>query len=195
VCGADTIFATLWDSVTEMRRRVCRTCVSLRLFSIMSDDHIPIRIHSISQVEAYQVTVEELDSIKREGSNVGLDFQVSEFCLTVAIAFLIALFTTKIESDRTFTIFVVLVVVGFVLGFVFGLKWYMNRGSINRLFARIEARQIGPSGDATHQIQPLEVAKLVPVAAPSTPLPQSTEPEAAPPVQVPAQPQQARQEP
>jgi len=157
----------------------------------MTDDHIPIRIHSISQVEAYQVTIEELEAIKREGSNVGLDFQVAEFCLTAAIAFLVALFTTKIDSERTFIVFVVLVVVGFLLGGIFALKWFKNRGAIHRLFQRIEARQIGPSGDAAHQIQPTEVAKLLPVAAPSMPIPQPV-----PAVEVgPVQPQKARLEP
>lgn len=136
----------------------------------MSDEHIPLRIHGISQVEAYQVTIEELDAIKREGNNLGLDFQVSQFCLTIAIAFWIAIKTTKIESDKTFVVFVVLVILGFFLGIVFGLKWYMNRGSIGAIFRRIEARQIGPGGDAGHQIQSLEVAKLPAVAAPSTAL-------------------------
>lgn len=156
----------------------------------MSDDHIPIRTHIISQVEAYQVTIEELESIKREGSEVGFYFHVSEFFLTAGFAFLIALLTTEIKSNRVFEIFVIAVILGLSLGLVFGLKWFRSRGSVNAIFRRIEARQIGPSGDATHQIQPTEVANLLPVAAPSMPIPQ---PSPAPPAPE-GQPQQARPE-
>ena len=160
----------------------------------MSDDHIPIRTHIISQVEAYQVTAEELESIKREGSEVGFYFHVAEFFLTAGIAFLIALLTTEVKSERIFEIFVLAVMVGLSLGVVFGFKWFRSRGSINAIFRRIEARQIGPSGDATHQIQPTEVANLLPVAAPSLPLPQPASPLEEH-VSEPQQPQPARQEP
>ena len=161
----------------------------------MTDEHIPLRIHSISQVEAYQVTAEELESIKREGSEVGFYFHVSEFFLTAAVSFLIALLTTEIKSDRVYETFVIAVIVGFSLGLVFGVKWYMSRGSVNAIFRRIEARQIGPSGDATHQIQPIEVANLLPVAAPSMPLAQSAPAPAPASVEPVIEPQEARQQP
>jgi len=157
----------------------------------MNDEHIPLRIHSISQVEAYQVTAEELEAIKREGSEVGFYFHVSEFFLTAGFSFLIALLTTEIKSNRVFEVFVIAVMMGLSLGLVFGVKWYRSRGSVNAIFRRIEARQIGPSGDATHQIQPTEIAKLTPVAAPSMPISQA----AAQPDNIEPQPQPARQEP
>jgi hypothetical protein len=138
-----------------------------RLFSVMPDEHIPIRRHAISQLEAYDVTPEELDAIKRECGNIGLDFQVAQFCITIAIAFFIALKTTKIESDRTYDVFVILVVVGCILGVVFGLKWFMSRGSLKAIFSRIESRQIGPVGDEENPLRPVEVARLPPVATPT----------------------------
>jgi hypothetical protein len=93
---------------------------------------------------------------------------VSEFAFTVAIAFLIAIKTTKVESDRTFIVFVVLVIFGFGLGVVFGIRWYRNRGSLDDIFRRIEARQIGPAGDEEHQLKPSQVAQLPAVAAPAS---------------------------
>jgi hypothetical protein len=139
------------------------------LFSVMANEHIPIRRHAISQLEAYDVTPEELESIKRECASIGLDFQVAQFCITVALTFLIALKTTKIDSDRTYEVFVILVAVGALLGVVFGLKWIMNRGSLNAVFARIESRQIGPVGDEENPLRPIEIANLPPVAAPVMP--------------------------
>ena len=143
-----------------------------RLFSAMTDDYIPLRIHSIAQLEAYLVTAEELDAIKHGGSDVGFYFHVSEFFLTAGIAFLIALLTTEIKSNRLYETFTLAVIVGLSLGVVFGIKWFRDRGSVNAIFRRIEERQIGPGGDAGHQLQPLVVAQLPPVAAPVIPAPQ-----------------------
>ncbi len=102
----------------------------------MSNENIPLRIHSIAQVEAYQVTSEELEALAREGANVGLDFQVSLFCLTVAVSFLIALLTTRIDSRKTFDIFVILVVVDAILGVVFAIKWARTKGSFSAIVER-----------------------------------------------------------
>lgn len=73
---------------------------------------------------------------------------------------------------------------GLSLGIVFGIKWYMGRGSINAIFRRIEERQIGPGGDAGNQLQPAALAQLPPVAPPPAieivgnviPLPQAPAP-------------------
>jgi hypothetical protein len=132
----------------------------------MSDEYIPLRVHSIAQLEAYLVTAEELEAIKREGHGVGFYFHVSEFFLTAGIAFLIALLTTEIKSPRVFNVFVLMVLVGLSLGIVFGIKWYMGRDSVNAIFRRIEERQIGPGGDAGNQLQPAALAQLPPVAPP-----------------------------
>ena len=131
----------------------------------MSIDKIPVRRHGISQVECYEVFGDELDAIEREGSNVGLDFQACLFCVTFAISFLIALFTTTIESRQTFDVFACLVIVGVILGVVFGIRWHRSRGAFSRLLERIRDRQVGPAGDEDHPLRPSEVAKLPVVAA------------------------------
>ena len=132
----------------------------------MAQGHVPIRRHTISQVEAYDVTPEELDSIERECTHIGLDFHVALFFLTLAITLHVALETTDIKYDRTFQVFVMLVIVGYSLGAIFGMRWFWNRGSLAIIFRRIRGRQIGPTGDASHELQASQVAALQPVTVP-----------------------------
>jgi len=140
---------------------------SPRLFFFMSDGHIPLRIHSISQLEAYMVTADELDSLEREGCDVGLNFHTCLFCLTLAISFAVTLVTTTIDSRKTFDIFVIIVVVGTILGIYFGIEWYRNRGAFGAIFERIKERQVGPTGSTDHRLPASQIAQLPGVAAPT----------------------------
>jgi len=139
----------------------------------MSEDHIRIRRHSISQVESYEIFEQDLDAIEREGGNVGLDFQVALFCLTLAVSFLTALLTTTVGSIRVYDTFVILISVGTVLGVVFGIKWFRSRGAFSAILQRIRERQIGPIGDEEHPLRPSEVAQLPAVAAPTLSTPEA----------------------
>src|SRR5258708_38596580 len=124
----------------------------------MSEDHIRIRRHVISQVESYEVFEQDLDAIEREGSDVGLDFQVALFCITFASSFFASLLTMTTDSIRTYTTFVTLVAVGAILGIAFGIKWFRSRGSFKAILRQIRERQIGPVGDEDHPLRPSEVA-------------------------------------
>jgi hypothetical protein len=128
----------------------------------MGSGHIPIRRHGLSQVETYEVTADELERIEREGGDVGFDFQICLFCLTLASSFLIGLILSPPPDSKPkiFIVFSVLVVVGFLVGIVFGLKWYFSRNAFSVTLAKIRARQIGPIGEEGREFKPSDLANL-----------------------------------
>jgi hypothetical protein len=48
--------------------------------------------------------------------------------------------SAEITSDRTFMVFVVIVVVGGVAGFVLGLLWWRTRQDVGEIILRIKKR-------------------------------------------------------
>jgi len=123
-------------------------------------DRIPLMRHGIAHVETYDVTLDELDGLARTGGDVGLDFQFAEFFATAAASFLIALETTKIDSQTVKSIFWFVVVGGFSAAGVFAIKWWRNRGSFHFLIDKIKERQIGPVGDEDEELQLAELDQL-----------------------------------
>ena len=143
----------------------------LRLVSLMSNEQIQLRRHGIRDLEVCDVTMDELAQLEKEGSDVGFDFQVAQFCMTLAGSFLTGLILSPPPPDarRTFDVFVSLVIIGFFLGAIFGIKWFRSRGAFSATLKRIRSRQIGPVGDEGHQIQASDLAILEPQAPPITP--------------------------
>jgi hypothetical protein len=121
---------------------------------------VPLRRHGVGHLEIYDVTVDELEQIEREGGNIGLDFQVSLFCITEASAFLAALLTMTTKSERTYTLFLILIVVGFLSGVVFGLRWLRSRKNFTVMLQKIRDRPIGPVGSEDHELEASELATL-----------------------------------
>jgi hypothetical protein len=141
-------------------------CLKRLLISMGMYQQVPIRRHGISQVEAYDVTADELDIIERECKDVGLDFQIALFGITEAIAFSVSLATTKIDSRTTKDLFIIFVALGFSFGIIYTIKWFRSRDSFSKTIRRIKERQIGPAGDAEHPLSPSEMADLPAVAGP-----------------------------
>lgn len=128
----------------------------------MSNGHIPVRRHGIAHVEMYDVTADELDRIERESSDVGLDFQISLFCLTLGCSFLIALIFSPPPTNaiKTFIVFVILTSIGFLMGFIFFIKWFRGRRTFSSTLQKIRERQIGPVGEKGRELQPSELQAL-----------------------------------
>lgn len=136
--------------------------ISGLLRQFMGSGHIPIRRHGLAHVETYDVTADELTNIEREGSDVGFDFQVAQFCLTLGASFLGGILISPPPPDRpqTFTFMVVVIVVGFLLGAIFGIKWFRARGAFSATIRRIRERQVGPVGEEGKELRPSELAGL-----------------------------------
>ena len=128
----------------------------------MDSGHIPIRRHGLSHVENYDVTSDEIDRIEAEGADVGFNFHIGLFCVTMAASILLGLVLSPPPDDKpkTFLVLIVLVVVGFLVGGIFGLKWYIDRDSFSATIRRIRERQVGPLGEKGGELGPSELQAL-----------------------------------
>lgn len=102
-----------------------------------------IRRGVLGQLTIHEVAEDELDTLAH-GTPDSVYLSFATFLLSTATAFLVSLLTTQV-SDRIFLVFVVLVVLGYVLGALFSILWYKNRRSISILVRRIRER-LPPEG-------------------------------------------------
>lgn len=123
-------------------------------------EHIPIRRHSINQLETYDVFADELDRIEVECKNLGQDFQFASNTLSFGISFLIALIFTTIGSPKVFACFFDLMVLMFILSAYFGTRYYRTKGTVQSTIQRIKERQIGPVGEQGKVLSPKVLANL-----------------------------------
>ena len=98
-----------------------------------------IRRGKVDSLTLYEITDYEL-SLLETGSPTSLLFNISIFLLSTAVSFLVTLLATEIKSDRTFIVFTVVVIVGFVGGVVLLLLWFRFRQSTSGVIQRIKSR-------------------------------------------------------
>lgn len=98
-----------------------------------------IRRGRVDSLSLYEITEYELVTLENGiPSSLYLNFSLP--LLTTATSFLISLVTTTIQSDRTYAVFVGLIVVGYVLGLLLGIIWWRTRQSISTITKRIRSR-------------------------------------------------------
>ena len=102
-----------------------------------------IRRGALSRLTIYEVEESELETLEK-GSPDSLYLTFSVFLLTTAISFFIALVTTQV-AQKIYTIFVVITVVGFIIGIFLLIIWCKKRKSIPDLICKIKKR-LPPEG-------------------------------------------------
>ncbi len=98
----------------------------------------------LDKLRIFEITEAELEALER-GSPESIFLNLAIAVLSLAIAFSIALATTKIDNDRTFYVFVIVTSVGYVAGITFALLWFIARRSVKNVSAEIRSR-IPPEG-------------------------------------------------
>jgi hypothetical protein len=98
----------------------------------------------LGSLRIFEISEAELESLER-GSPESIFLNLALTVLSVAISFSVALATTRIESDRTFAVFVIITSVGYVAGATFGILWLACRRSLISVSAKIRSR-IPPGG-------------------------------------------------
>ena len=98
-----------------------------------------IRRGRVDSLSLYEITDYELDVLATGSpSSIFLNFAI--FFISVASSFLVALLSTTIASDRVFTVFVVVVGIGFISGIVLFSLWFRNRRTMSGIIDRIKER-------------------------------------------------------
>ena len=145
----------------------------------MFDDHISVRRHGRREIVTYDVTPDQLDRLERAGAELGFNFHIALTLLTLAFSFLTSLILSPPSNGTVETIFVSITVLGFILGLIFGLKWYKDRDTNSAIFREIrEQPEIGPLGDERQELQRADLNRL-PLEAATLPPPAQAEAEAA----------------
>ena|ERR1700722_1682740 len=108
-------------------------------------DFLPaIRRARIDRLNIYELSESELNILER-GSPESLFMNFAIFLLSSAVSLLISLLTTKIESNRTFNVFVIGTILGFIRGFLLLALWGWYRRSRLTIFEQIR-RRMPPEG-------------------------------------------------
>jgi hypothetical protein len=118
--------------------------------SDLNQDFLPeIHVGRIGILKVHQISDEELTRlVQGSGQSVFLNFGIG--VISVALSFLIALLTTTIESIHIFIVFVVITILGFLVGTILLIFWWCNRQSNTTLAQEIRDR-MPPRGESQQQ--------------------------------------------
>ena len=98
-----------------------------------------IRRGSLTSLSIYEVMDYELDILESGGpGSTFLNFSV--FLLSVGMSFLIVLLTVKLDDLKLFAFFLVVTIVGLLLGVGLLIVWNRSRFSVSRLCIKIRDR-------------------------------------------------------
>ncbi len=104
-----------------------------------NEAHIRVRRAEVDSICLYEVTEDELEGLEK-GSPSSLYLNFSLFLLSAAISFTTALFFTEVSSQKVYIVFVIITVVGFVLGILLLIAWYRDYRSSTSIGKRIRDR-------------------------------------------------------
>ena len=100
---------------------------------------LKIRRGKVDSLSLYEITEQELNTLEK-GAPAGLFLNYGIALLSLSCSFLIALLTTNIDSERTFVVFAIIVIAGFIGSIILMCLWYRNRQSISELVKEIKSR-------------------------------------------------------
>ena len=93
----------------------------------------------VDSLSLYEITETELDILEK-GSPNSLYLNFAIFLLSIGVSFLISLLSTDIQSPNTFTVFVVLSVVGVLGGFFLVILWLRTKREVTDVVKKIKKR-------------------------------------------------------
>ena len=126
----------------------------------MANEYISVKRYGERETKRYDVSPDQIKRLKVSSGDIGLDFQVGQFLLTIAFSFLASLLSTTFTGTPRI-VFICLVVLGFLFGPIFLYKWYRGRGEFERVIREIEEQpELGPLGDESRQLRPAELTSL-----------------------------------
>lgn len=109
----------------------------------INDEKIDKKRGRIESLIVYDITINELDTLtKSSKGSIYLNFAIA--LLSIAASFLTALLTNE-YSDKIITlcVFLIIMIVGFVLGGLLLVLWYKEKSSNDNLITEIKNRYKG----------------------------------------------------
>jgi hypothetical protein len=126
----------------------------------MANEYISVKRYGERETKRYDVSPDQIKRLKISSGDIGLDFQIGQFLLTMAFSFLASLLLSTVTGTPKI-VFVCLVVLGFLFSPIFLYKWFRGRGEFARVIKEIEEQpELGPLGDQSRQLQPAELTSL-----------------------------------
>ena len=107
--------------------------------NINSDFSPEIRRARIDCLNIYEISEGELETLEK-GSPGSIFLNFAIFIFGVIITLLTSILTTKIESNVTSIIFIVLIIIGLISGTFLLILWSRNYKSISKLVVTIRKR-------------------------------------------------------
>lgn len=98
-----------------------------------------IRRGRVDSLSLYEITEAELHTLQ-EGSPASLLLNFAIFCWSVFISILMAMLTTEIKSDRTFTVFVCVTIITGLASLVLTGVWWKQHRSTRSIVKTIKSR-------------------------------------------------------
>jgi hypothetical protein len=98
----------------------------------------------LDKLTIFEITESELDALE-QGSPESLFLNLAVGVISIAVSFSIALGTTQIQSLKTYSLFLIVTVVGYLAGVTFGLLWWRSRRSLKSVAREIRRRR-APEG-------------------------------------------------
>jgi hypothetical protein len=127
-------------------------------------EQIIVERHRFDPLVIFEITAQELDQMERETLSVSEDFSFAVAGLSIAITLASVIFTVKIDSERIYETFFIVMTLGFVVAFYCGIKWFRGRKTFKGAVQKIRSR-VGPLGEEGKEIDVEQLDSLPPAEA------------------------------
>src|SRR5258708_36305937 len=94
---------------------------------------------------------EDLEQLEKETLTVGEDFSFALAAISVAISFTVTLTTVSIPPGKTYEVFWIVMLFGYVAGLFFGVRWFRGRRKFRSVISKIRRRG-GALGEAGKEV-------------------------------------------
>ncbi|PSS68706.1 MULTISPECIES: hypothetical protein [Shewanella] len=105
----------------------------------VSGEKLIVRRGLVDSVDLYEVKENELELLEK-GSPAGLQLNFSVFLLSIAFSAILTLATATVKWPIMETVFVVVAVIGILLGIYLLISWWKTRTSIANIISVIRDR-------------------------------------------------------
>ena len=99
--------------------------------------------------------------MEKDTVSVSEDFSFALAGISIAVTIASVLFTVKIESERVYNSFLVVMILGFVVALYCGVRWFRGRRTFGKTVQKIRGR-VGPLGEEGKEIDPQQLENLSP---------------------------------